>query len=286
MNSYEAKQEARRARYEELAEKAEREAAAAYKRADLREEVSGIPLGQPILVGHHSERRHRKAIERADNAMRKSIELDRKAAHYRAKAENIGTAGNGSAIISSDDPEATDKLAAKIAKAEADQTFMREANKLIRKALKNPDIAERGVDAAAFADYLASLRALKPGFPATAAAELLKPDFCGRIGFASYQLSNNNANIKRMKARQAQLAKAADRETTSTEYQGICKVVENAEENRVQLIFDGKPSAEVRSLLKSHGFRWSPFNSAWQRHLNNAGRWAAEQVINQLTEDT
>jgi hypothetical protein len=58
-----------------------------YKKADLSESATGIPLGQPILVGHHSESRHRKVIERADNAMRKSIEEDTKAEDYRRRAE-------------------------------------------------------------------------------------------------------------------------------------------------------------------------------------------------------
>ncbi|HEU0227253.1 MAG TPA: DUF3560 domain-containing protein [Arachidicoccus soli] len=58
-----------------------------YKKADLSESATGIPLGQPILVGHHSESRHRKVIERADNAMRKSIEEDKKAEDYRRRAE-------------------------------------------------------------------------------------------------------------------------------------------------------------------------------------------------------
>ena len=33
-----------------------------------------IPLGQPILVGHHSEKRHRKHLERIDNLQRKQNE--------------------------------------------------------------------------------------------------------------------------------------------------------------------------------------------------------------------
>lgn len=78
MNHYERKQEARRERLLAAAERAEAQSEAAYKRADLREEASGIPFGQPILVGHHSERRHRAAIKRADNAMRASIEEMRK----------------------------------------------------------------------------------------------------------------------------------------------------------------------------------------------------------------
>lgn len=59
----------------------------AYKKTDLSEEATGIPFGQPILVGHHSERKHRKILERADNAMRKSIEEGVKAQDYENRAE-------------------------------------------------------------------------------------------------------------------------------------------------------------------------------------------------------
>ncbi len=52
--------------------------------------------------------------------------------------------------------------------------------------------------------------------------------------------------------------------------QGV-NLVQNVEANRVQLIFPGKPSADVRAELKARGFRWSPSEGAWQRHLNNAG---------------
>lgn len=65
---------------------AEKRSGEAYKKANLSEEATGIPFGQPILVGHHSERRHRKVIERADNAMRKSIEEDEKAEVYKNRA--------------------------------------------------------------------------------------------------------------------------------------------------------------------------------------------------------
>ena len=59
--------------------------------------------------------------------------------------------------------------------------------------------------------------------------------------------------------------------------------VENVEENRVQIVFPGKPDYETRRLLKSNGFRWSRYNMAWQRHLNNAGRWAAERMTEQIS---
>jgi len=277
MNPYEQKQEARRERLLAAADRAEAQSNAAYKRADMREEVSGIPLGQPVLVGHHSEGRHRAAIRRADNAMRSSIEADKRAKELRGKAAGVGTGG-----ISSDDPEAIQKLQAEIDAAQAQQDFMREANKVIRRwAKKLPE----GVDSAGFDKYLAEMQALRPAWNAAACAQLLKPDFANRIGFASYQLQNNGANIKRMEKRIAQLRAAeaariaAGGEEKRTAYQGLCEVVENFEENRLQIIFDGKPSAEVRSDLKGNGFRWAPSQEAWQRQLNNGARYAATRFL-------
>ena len=69
------------------ASNAEKRSNEAYKKADMSESATGIPFGQPILVGHHSERRHRKTIERAWNAMDKSIEESKKAEEYQRRAE-------------------------------------------------------------------------------------------------------------------------------------------------------------------------------------------------------
>ena len=44
-----------------------------------RAAVAGIPMGQPILVGHHSERRHRAALARSDRHARASVEIEKKA---------------------------------------------------------------------------------------------------------------------------------------------------------------------------------------------------------------
>lgn len=48
---------------------------------------------------------------------------------------------------------------------------------------------------------------------------------------------------------------------------GSVKVVYNTEQNRLQLLFPGKPEAEMIRKLKQHGFKWSPRNKAWQRQL-------------------
>lgn len=121
-------------------------------------------------------------------------------------------------------------------------------------------------------------------------------DYFSRQPFMSYRLQNGNAELHRIQARidtlnkakeQAEVAKAnpqAAAEATAAKYPKVdgVEVQENAEEMRVQLRFPGKPDEQTRSLLKSHGFRWSPTQGAWQRQLNGNGTYAARQVMNTL----
>lgn len=65
-----------------------------------------IPFGQPILVGHHSEGKHRRHIEKQHNLMKKTIEHGDKAEHFEKKVKNI----EEGYAISSDDPDAVTKL--------------------------------------------------------------------------------------------------------------------------------------------------------------------------------
>ena len=52
----------------------------------------------------------------------------------------------------------------------------------------------------------------------------------------------------------------------------------NAELMRLQIFFDGKPTEETRSILKSNGFKWSPSQTAWQRLLNGNAMSALERI--------
>lgn len=270
-NTFEAKQEARRARLEAAADRAEARADAAYKRADMSEAATGIPFGQPILVGHHSEARHRRTIEKARRAMEATIAESKRADELRARAEAVGTAG-----VSSDDPKAIAKLTAQLEKAERNQEQMKAANKIIRKwSAKGVTHETTGPD---FDSLAAELAAIGPAFTPANVRGLITPSM-GCIGFASFSLTNNNANIARLKKRIAALAASATRETKRHDFQGVCEVIENAEANRVQIIFPGKPDADTRATLKSHGFRWAPSENAWQRQLNNAGIYATRRVL-------
>ena len=263
MNHYEQKQEDKRQRYLDLADKAEAESTAAWTASGAA--IEGIPFGQPILVGHHSEKGHRAAIKRSHNAMDRMCNASKKAEHYRSKAAGVGHAG-----ISSDDPEAVTKLLEKINTAEEKQDLMKKANRIVKgkKLTDDQKVEKLCKDITQITTNTARL--------------LLEPDFCGRIGFASYELSNNNANIRRMKSRVAELRAQATLEAKEYEPFDGLTVIHNTDENRIQFVFDGKPPAATRSQLKSHGFRWAPSQGAWQRQLNGNGLYAAKMVLVEL----
>lgn len=78
-------------RADRYAERAARNAAAGEARWDrTRDRMSAIPPGQPILVGHHSERRHRRALDWAHNQDRKAVEEMGKGEYWAGRANAAG----------------------------------------------------------------------------------------------------------------------------------------------------------------------------------------------------
>lgn len=91
---YVARREARLARkaknYGEWSEKREEKAAETWEK---REKIAKmIPFGQPILVGHHSEGRHRRDLSRMDRLIGQSIEHADKAKQFAHKSEACAAA--------------------------------------------------------------------------------------------------------------------------------------------------------------------------------------------------
>lgn len=181
-----------------------------------------------------------------------------------AKIENILY---GREIIKSDDERAIEKLEEKLEDMKKLQEDMKAANKALR--LKDK---EAGND---------QLREM--GYSEESIEELRKPDYLGRVGYPNFQLSNNNANIHRVEERLKRLKAVKERESSEQEYKTF-KVVENTEAMRYQIIFDGKPDAEIRTLLKSNGFKWAPSQGAWQRQITSNGKWALKKVVEKLKE--
>lgn len=172
------------------------------------------------------------------------------------KIRSVGTGG-----ISSDDPQAVEKLEAKLATLEKHQEMMKAANAAIR--MKDPAKGDA---------KLAEL-----GYTPEDIAKLRAPDFCGRIGYPAYELQNNNANIRRIRGRIAELKKRTENTPEGWEFDGG-RVVVNTAENRLQIIFDGKPDADIRTELKGEGFRWAPSQGAWQRQLTDNAMRAARRL--------
>lgn len=264
MNEYEARQEARRERLLAIADRMQAASDEAYRQA--RQMASIIPMGQPILVGHYSEQRDRNYRARIWRTQDRCIELQKKAEYYRGLAAGVGQGG-----ISSDDPEAVVKLREDLAKLENAQRLMKLANAAIRREKKNGEPAQLSA-------VMKILRCSE-----ARAQELLKPDFCGRVGFPDYRIKNNGANIRRIEARIASLSRRPT-EDVERELEGGVKYREDVAENRLMLIFPSKPSEQVRQVLKRCGFRWAPSNGAWQRQLNNGARQAAEWALQQIRE--
>lgn len=59
---------------------------AEHARAAVDRIADGIPVGQPILVGHHSERRARKDAERIESGMRKAVGMWRTSQYWTQRA--------------------------------------------------------------------------------------------------------------------------------------------------------------------------------------------------------
>ncbi len=162
--------------------------------------------------------------------------------------------------ISADDPNAVSKLESKLAKREALQETMKAVNAYYRK--------HKTVDGCPH---------LTPEQIEKMKASISSDWRANPQPFESYQLSNNNAEIRRLKERIATLTRQKEIGYVGWEFDGG-KVEANAGDNRLQIFFDEKPAADTREKLKEYGFRWSPSAGAWQRQLNDNAIRAADYL--------
>lgn len=172
---------------------------------------------------------------------------------------------SGKRAVKASDSDALEQLKAKLEAMEESQDAMKKANAYYRKhgnldGYDGPHADEARESLVENASWFGGEP--KPYFP--------------------YALSNNNANIKRVKERIAEIEamRNAPSEDAETEIMGECVTIErDGEDARLRLRFDGKPSEETRAELKRNGFRWSPKNTAWQRQLNANGERALKRLL-------
>lgn len=249
---FQDRQDRRRERLENAAANARQESTARLGAADKI--ADAIPFGQPILVGHHSERGHRRDIARIETNMRKEFEAAKAADDFAERAASVGSGG-----VSSDDPDAIEKLEARVAKLEDNHARMKSANALVRKQDRT------GLAAA--------------GYTEEEIEGLFTPDFAGRLGFPSYAITNNSANIRRIRDRIAYLRKMSAQAALAPIVGQGWTITDDVDENRVLIAFDEKPDRTMLDALKAAGFRWSPTRNAHVRQRSNRAIWAAKHVL-------
>lgn len=181
------RKEARLARRLEWADKRAAKAEHGFAHA-----MDGLPdNGQPILVGHHSEKRHRGAIAKADNRIRKAFADQTMAQLHTSKAGGIADQLDSS--IYSDDVDAVERLAERIAGLEAERDRYKAQSAACRKRKGQP------VEVA-FAEMI------RAGiFTEAEAKDLIFVCSCFRgdplRGWPSYKLSNLSGDINRNRKR-------------------------------------------------------------------------------------
>ncbi len=193
--------------------------------------------------------------EKQNAAADKNMEEYREIQGLLDKIRSTGMGG-----ISADDPNAVSKLESKLAKLEQAQETMKAVNAYYRK--------NKTLD----------------GCPhlSTEQIEKLKEAMSGSYRanpkpFESYQLSNNNAEIRRLKDRITALTRRKELGYVGWEFDGG-RVEANTADNRLQIFFDEKPDKEIREELKGNGFRYAPSAEAWQRQLNDNAIYAADRI--------
>ena len=209
----------------------------------------------PMITGpaNFPVRRNQKANDAYHNKYGKFMEWNSKARgsisskiERHEKQKQIEAAGGEVALMKQ-----------KLKKAEDHQEYMKATNKIIRKKITEKERVEQ---------------LEKIGVKAGMSKLLIETG-----GYETYQLTNNNANIKRMKDRVVDMEKKESTPTSTTKFSGG-EIIDNNQADRVQIFFDEKPDAEMRGKLKGSGWRWSPSNGVWQRKRTNAALHSAQQI--------
>lgn len=174
--------------------------------------------------------------------------------------------------ISTDDPLAEKKLSAKLEYQKETQQKMKDANAYYRKNGTMEGFSGFSESTNQKLDYA-----------------LNNPNRWGeKKPFQSYELTNNNQQIKatesRLKQMQQQKATASSSGGGGGSSFNGGQIIRNTDMNRLQIKFDGIPDAATRQQLKSNGWRWSPKNGVWQRQLTANAEASAKRITDELNK--
>jgi hypothetical protein len=162
--------------------------------------------------------------------------------------------------ISASDPQAKEKLTEKLEACKEAQAYMKGVNAYFRKHKT----------CKGYPDMLESKAAELDVRVQTAYSWNKQP-------FPAWALTNNNAEIKRLEGRIAEVTQNQEVGFSGWEFSGG-RAEANSELCRLQLFFDEKPGEGERASLKANGFKWAPSQGAWQRQLNANAVYAASYL--------
>ena len=203
---YRERRERRAERREEWADKRRAKCEQAFDSA--AELADAIPLGQPILVGHHSEGRARRDQERIHNRMSAGVEHGKMADHHDQAATTIRRQLDTS--IYRDDHDELQRLDAKLADLEGKRDRIKAINAWIRRHRKAHGITRSSIPFGAAAELeeraarLLAAAATDTGLKLTdrERSDLLSAWQHNRhVGYPAYHLQNLGGTIARVKAR-------------------------------------------------------------------------------------
>ena len=100
-----------------------------------------------------------------------------------------------------------------------------------------------------------------------------------------YELPYLNADIRRAKERIKEIQELEELQFEEITFTGG-KAILNRDINRIQILFDDKPSEEVRNILKHRGFKWSRYEQAWQRLYNKNTIYATNRAIEEIQKNS
>lgn len=213
----------------EWAESRRNKAAQSFARADkLAERFAG---GQPILVGHHSEKGARADQDRIHAAMNNGCESQAMAAHHDAKADGLERMLERN--IYSDDEDAPERIRGRIAELTAKRNAMKASNAAYRKG-PAAWAAHLGVSA----EREAALRmAIEGGY-----------SWCQQP-HPAYELTNLGGNIRRLENRIEEVTARSERNAKAADA-GV--LIEG--EEYVRVTFPEKPGRDVLNALRAAGY--------------------------------
>ena len=219
--------------------------------------LDAIPFGQPV----HGPR-DRNYREKAARQIDRGYQISKEAAAFEQKAR----AAEKNRSISADDPMAAEKLTKQLDTLQKAQEIMKAVNAYYRKYKT--------------LDGCAGCVAVSDSIIKAAADNI---NGVHGVPFPAWCLSNNNAEIRRIKDRIEELKQRAEQEPR--EWSGNGWTAEtDLEDNRIRIYFEEKPNDETRSILKGHGFKWSPKSGAWQRQITRAAMWSMDRIAEKLSE--